>query len=212
MTKFAVERTTADLWTGYGLSMAEVLDLKLANEKTVLKSARQEGILTLVGKKEEWEVFDSLGQKRVKKWRGYFENGERKYCTQQRSQTLWTLIDDLAQREMRKMLENLGGHKVPRQFHKQILQGVAWDRKVLRKTLEETKWDKSRIGIEVGNCFSNGQIKWSWRAARGLVEFDIFSSWGYAKIFLKIFKDRWGIWDFAVEGFNNKWNEGKDEK
>lgn len=208
MTKFAVERTVPD-WTGQGLSMAEVLDLKLANERTVLKTAREEGILTLAGKEEEWEVFDSLGQKKVKKWRGYFENGERKYCTMQRSQTLWTLIDDLGQREMQGMLENLGGHKVPRQFHKQILQGIAGDRKVLKKTLEETQWDKSRIGIEVGNYFTYGQIKWSWRVIRGQVEFEIFSSWGYAKTILKIFKDRWGIWDFAVESFNNKWDGGK---
>lgn len=209
MTKFAVERTTADLWTGYGLSMTEVLDLKLANERTVLKEAKKAGELTLVGKEEEWEVFDSLGQKKVKKWRGYFENGERKYCTLQRSQTLWTLIDDLAQREMQKMLDKLGGSKVPHQWHKQILTSVADGRRVLKNAVEkglDKEFNLGRAGLMVSGYHSAGQIKWEWRLGKESVEFNIYSSWGYAQVELKVFKNRWGIWDFAVESFNNKWN------
>ena len=209
MTKFAIERTTSDLWTGQGLSMAEVMDLKLANERTVLKAARQDNALTLVGKEEEWEVYDSLGQKKMKKWRGYFENGERKYCTLQRSQTLWTLIDDLGQREMRGMLDRLGGNRVPRQWHKQILQGVANDRKVIKKEMEKIQWDGFRVGLAIRGNHSAGQLCWQWKVINGAVMLDIFSSWGYAQVALRIFKDRWGIWDFAVESFNNKWNGDK---
>ena len=205
MTKFAVERTVPD-WTGYGLSMAEVLDLKLANERTVLKDSRKANALTLAGKEEEWEVFDSLGQKKTKKWRGYFENGERKYCTMQRSQTLWTLIDDLAQKEMMGMFAKLGGSKVPRQWHKQILQGVAGDRKVIKKEMEKIQWNEFRIGISTRGNHLAGQLCWQWKVINGAVVFDIFSSWGYAQVSLRIFKDHWGVWDFAVESFNNKWN------
>ena len=211
MTKFAVEKLNPD-WTGQGMTMAEVLSLNLANAKTVLKKARESGTLTMIGQEESWEVFDFRGQMKKKKWRGYFEKGERKYCTMQHGQTLWTLIDDLAQREMRRMFDNLGGHRVPRQWHKQILSHVAGDKRVLRKIVEETRWGNNRVGLEIGNYFSSGQIRWSWRAGRDTIEFEIFSSWGYAKTQIKIFKDRWGMWDFAVDSYNNKWNGGKNEK
>lgn len=211
MTKFAVERLNPD-WTGQELGMAEVLGLTLANAKTVLRSARESGTLTMVGQEETWEVFDYHGQGKKKKWRGYFELGERKYCTMQRGQTLWTLIDDLAQREMQRMFDNLGGHRIPRQWHKQILANIAGDKKVLRKTLEETQWDNTRVKLEIGNYFSSGQIRWSWQARRGFVEFEIFSSWGYAQVSMRIFKDRWGMWDFAVDDYNNKWMGGHDAK
>lgn len=211
MTKFAVERLNPD-WTGQGMTMAEVLGLTLANAKTVLKKSREAGTLTMVGQEESWEVFDNRGQGKKKKWRGYFEHGERKYCTMQHGQTLWTLIDDLAQREMQKMFDNLGGHRIPRQWHKQILANIAGDKKVLRKIVEESRWGNNRVALEIGNYFSGGQIRWSWRARWGVVEFEIFSSWGYSKIQMKIFKDRWGMWDFAVDGYNNKWNGGHNEK
>ena len=211
MTKFAVEKLNPD-WTGQGMTMAEVLSLNLANARTVLKKARESGTLTMIGQEESWEVFDFRGQSRKKKWRGYYEHGERKYCTMQHGQTLWTLIDDLGQKEMQMMFENLGGHKVPRQFRKQILSHMAGDKKVLRKIVEETRWGNNRVGLEIGNYFSSGQIRWSWRAGKDTIEFEIFSSWGYAKTQIKIFKDRWGMWDFAVEGYNNKWNGGQNEK
>lgn len=211
MTKFAVEKLNPD-WTGQGMTMAEVMALNLANAKTVLRKSRESGALTMVGQEESWEVFDYRGQGKKKKWRGYFEKGERKYCTMQRGQTLWTLIGDLGQREMQKMFDNLGGHRVPRQYHKQILSHVAGDKKVLRKIVEETKWDNNRVALESGGCFSYGQIKWRWRVGRGIVELEIFSSWGYAEVSIKIFKDRWGMWDFAVDDYNNKWMGGKDEK
>lgn len=211
MTKFAVERLNPD-WTGQGLTMAEVLGLTLANARTVLKTARQNDTLTMVGQEETWEVFDFKGQVKKKKWRGYFEKGEKKYCTMQHGQTLWTLIDDLAQREMQKMFEKLGGHRVPRQWHRQILSHVAGDKKVLRKVVEDSRWGNNRVALEIGNYFSSGQIKWSWRVQWGVIEFEIFSSWGYSKTTMKIFKDHWGMWDFAVDSYNNKWNGGQNEK
>lgn len=211
MVKFAVERLNPD-WTGQGMPMSEVMNLSLANARTVLRSARESGTLTMVGQEETWEVFDNRGQGKKKKWRGYFELGERKYCTMQHGQTLWTLIGDLGQREMQKMFDNLGGHRVPRHYHKQILSHVAGDKLVLKKKMEETKWDNNRVALETGGCFTLGQIKWRWRVGRGIVELEIFSSWGYSAVQVKVFKDRWGMWDFEVDGYNNKWNGGKDEK
>lgn len=211
MVKFVVERINPD-WTGQGMTMGEVLGLTLANAKTVLRKSRENGMLTMVGQEESWEVFDYRGQGKKKKWRGYFEKGERKYCTMQHGQTLWTLIGDLGQKEMQKMFDKLGGRKLPRQFHRQILSHVAGDKKILRKIVEESRWENNRVALEIGGYFSGGQIRWSWRARWGIVEFEIFSSWGYAKVAVKVFKDRWGMWDFAVDGFNNKWEGGRDAK
>lgn len=211
MVKFAVERLNPD-WTGQGLEIVEVLALNLANARTVLRTARETGTLTMVGQEETWEVFDYRGQGKKKKWRGYFEKGERKYCTMQKGQTLWTLIDDLGQREMQRMFDRLGGHKLPRQWHKQILSHMAGDKRVLRKKVEETRWDNNRVALEIGGYFSSGQIRWSWQVHWGVVELEIFSSWGYAQISVKVFKDRWGMWDFAVDGFNNKWEGGQNAK
>lgn len=211
MVKFAVERLNPD-WTGQGLTMAEILNLNLANARTVLKTARENGTLTMVGQEETWEVFDYRGQGKKKKWRGYFEHGERKYCTMQHGQTLWTLIDDLGQKEMKKMFENLGGHKLPRQWHRQILMSIANDRKIIRNEVDKIQWNTFRIGITTGGYHSAGQLRWQWKVINSAIVFNIFSSWGYAQVSIRIFKDRWGMWDFAVDGFNNKWEGGRDDK
>lgn len=211
MTKFAVERLNPD-WTGQGMTMGEVLALNLANARTVLRTARENGSLTMVGQEETWEVFDYRGQAKKKKWRGYYEKGERKYCTMQHGQTLWTLIGDLGQREMQKMFEKLGGHKVPRQWHKQILMSIANDRRIIKNEADKIQWNSFRVGIAIKGTHSAGQLYWQWKVINSAVIFSIFSSWGYAQVSLKIFKDRWGMWDFAVDSYNNKWMGGQDGK